>query len=246
MAQGGPSNDAREKAAALFKQAEAYYRVQDYEKALEGYKQAYLLSLEPSLLFNMGQCYRQLGKYEEALKAYKSFLRDEPNNPLAAEVENLVKEVQAVIDQNKAVKDAAPVDPIKDPNPSTGPTSMVVIEGPNEGNNTNNPIEPPSEKSKAGMFYAGAAGAAGLGLLSGVLALTSGAKVRNLQRNGGSLQDVQSAFGRARLFAVAADVLVVAAVGVGGLGYITQQKEKKKTEASLSIAPTSISFTLRF
>lgn len=92
-----PSSDpsAREKAKALFEEANAHYKVREFEKALQGFKEAYLLSEEPVLLFNMAQCYRQLDRQEEALKTYQAFLLEDPNSPLRANAEARIKELKA-------------------------------------------------------------------------------------------------------------------------------------------------------
>lgn len=89
-----PDKAARERAAALFQEADANYKIKEYEKALAGFKEAYLLSQEPVLLFNIGQCHRQLGELEEALKSYEAFLRDDPKSPLRVNAEERIKEIK--------------------------------------------------------------------------------------------------------------------------------------------------------
>jgi tetratricopeptide (TPR) repeat protein len=89
-----PEGATREKAAALFKEADANYKVREFAKALAGYKEAYLLSSEPVLLFNIGQCYRQMGQLDEALKSYEAFLRDDPTSALRANAEARIKELR--------------------------------------------------------------------------------------------------------------------------------------------------------
>ena len=80
MAQSNTAQQDREQAKEYFKKAEAFYKINDYEQALENYKQSYLLSQEPVLLYNMAQCYRLLGKPEDALRTYKTFVKDSPAN----------------------------------------------------------------------------------------------------------------------------------------------------------------------
>ena len=83
-----------EKAAQAFEIAEKNYKVGDYEKALEGYKEAYVLSGEADLLFNIGQCQRKLGRNEEAIRSYKTFLQERPNTPNKPDVEALIREME--------------------------------------------------------------------------------------------------------------------------------------------------------
>src|SRR5687767_1629312 len=75
----GPSQAELDRARALFEEGETFYKVGEYDKALESYKQAYILSKEPALLFNMAQCYRLLSRSDEAVRTYKIFIRDTPD-----------------------------------------------------------------------------------------------------------------------------------------------------------------------
>src|SRR5262245_24860925 len=75
---GKPSKEDRAEARRLFDEAERHYKLQEYQEALDRYKDAYRLSNLPELLFDIGQCYRQLGRYEEAIRSYQWFLRDDP------------------------------------------------------------------------------------------------------------------------------------------------------------------------
>jgi tetratricopeptide (TPR) repeat protein len=97
-------------AEQIFNKAEEHYKLQEYEKALEGYKEVYRLIQNPALLFNMGQCYRQLNRNEEAIKSYKAFLRDDPETDKRSQVEALIQDLQA--------KSTDPLDPIP-PTPKT-------------------------------------------------------------------------------------------------------------------------------
>jgi tetratricopeptide (TPR) repeat protein len=92
-----------QQAAATFELAEKNYKVGDYEKALEGYKEAYVLSGEADLLFNIGQCQRKLNRNEEAIRSYKTFLQERPNTPIKSDVEAIIRELEL-----------APNTPIKD------------------------------------------------------------------------------------------------------------------------------------
>jgi tetratricopeptide (TPR) repeat protein len=73
-AQAEPRGDA----VVYFEAAEDAYKRREYEAALDNYRAAYRLSMEPLLLYNIAQCYRFLGQDEEALRTYKAFLFDAP------------------------------------------------------------------------------------------------------------------------------------------------------------------------
>ena len=98
-----------EKAAILFEAAEKNYKVGDYEKALEGYKEAYVLSGEADLLFNIGQCQRKLGRNEEALRTYKNFLQERPDTPIKADVEVIIRELELAQNKPPVAQKAAPL-----------------------------------------------------------------------------------------------------------------------------------------
>lgn len=93
LAQPQPQ-DVKQQAAAIYEEATLYYNTQEYQKALEKFKEAYYLSSEPELLFNIAQCYRLLGRTEDALKTYQNFLRDAPKSSLRANAEERVAELK--------------------------------------------------------------------------------------------------------------------------------------------------------
>jgi tetratricopeptide (TPR) repeat protein len=108
FSQNKKSNDAekakQQQAQKLFDEAEKYYNIGDFAKALDGYKEAYILSSNPDLLFNMGQCYRKLEQYQEAITTYKSYLREVPNSPVQADVEARIAEVEKLFADNQVSK----------------------------------------------------------------------------------------------------------------------------------------------
>lgn len=99
-----PAATKEAEARRLFGEAEALYNVGEYEKALELYKQAYLLSQAPALLYNMGQCQRRLGRLSDALDSYRAFLRGEPKTPLRADTEALIAELEATLASRQTAK----------------------------------------------------------------------------------------------------------------------------------------------
>jgi tetratricopeptide (TPR) repeat protein len=82
-------------ARGLFEQAQREYDLGNFQKALEGYSEAYRLVSAPALLFNIGQCHRQLGQYERAAFFYRRYLALEPDSPDAPVVQGLVKQMEA-------------------------------------------------------------------------------------------------------------------------------------------------------
>jgi tetratricopeptide (TPR) repeat protein len=89
-----PEPDAKQ----LTEQGLAHYNVGEYDKAIDEFKRAYLLSKTPVLLFNIAQAQRLKGDCKEALQSYKAYLRADPSAQRAkidariAEMEKCVKE----------------------------------------------------------------------------------------------------------------------------------------------------------
>jgi tetratricopeptide (TPR) repeat protein len=109
-----PNDATREKAAALFKEADANYKIKEYEKALAGFKEAYMLAHEPVLLFNIAQCHRQMDQLDEALKSYQAFLRDDPKSELRANAESRITEIKAEL-KRRSLKGAVEITTKQDP-----------------------------------------------------------------------------------------------------------------------------------
>jgi hypothetical protein len=82
-----------ERAAKIFEEARAHYNLLEYDAALKGFKEAYLLSKEPGLLFNIGQCYRQMGKNDEAIRSFKAYLNESPDAPQKTQIEQWLAEM---------------------------------------------------------------------------------------------------------------------------------------------------------
>jgi tetratricopeptide (TPR) repeat protein len=83
-----PEDEA--KARALFKKAEVHFALGEFNRAIEGYKNAYRIAPLPGFLFNLGQCYRSLGKPEMALHFYKQYAERSPAAKEKTEVERLI------------------------------------------------------------------------------------------------------------------------------------------------------------
>ena len=108
-----PEGDAKQ----LTEQGLAHYNVGEYDKAIDEFKRAYLISKTPALLFNIAQAQRLKGDCKEALQSYKAYLRADPSanrqkiEARIAEMEKCVKE-----------KPEAPPPQTQTPPPTTTPT----------------------------------------------------------------------------------------------------------------------------
>src|SRR5262245_61621816 len=86
---------SQDRAHTLFEEAQVHYRLQEYERALSGFREAYRLVQEPSLLFNIAQCYRLLNRGPEAIRTYEAFLAAIPDTPYRKEVEEHIAALRA-------------------------------------------------------------------------------------------------------------------------------------------------------
>jgi len=96
---GSPA--AVKKAKGHYRSAETHYEVGEFRKAITEYKEAYRLSQAPALLFNIAQAYRLAGNADQALYFYRGYLRQVPGAPNRADVEELVKSMEARVTSDR-------------------------------------------------------------------------------------------------------------------------------------------------
>ncbi len=113
VATAGPAwaEDAKQEAKARYTTAESHYNLNEFQEALQDYKEAYRLFPDPVFLFNVAQCERQLGNPEEAIRFYRSYLRNKPKAPNRQEVVRRIDEMQTAIDAKKSAPDKPPAGP---------------------------------------------------------------------------------------------------------------------------------------
>jgi tetratricopeptide (TPR) repeat protein len=90
-------------AEAAYAQGSRLYQLGAYDKALEAFKQAYVLNPAPQYMLRMAQCNRQLGQYEVAIDFYEKYLTLVPfvdDNQLKA-IEESIRQLKAEIVEEK-------------------------------------------------------------------------------------------------------------------------------------------------
>lgn len=92
----------RAKAAAAFKQGQAYFQRGDYDRAIPEYQTAFDLSKEPSLIFNIALCHNRANRPEPALAAYKRYLELAPNGNVADEARDEVARLTPIVEKLEA------------------------------------------------------------------------------------------------------------------------------------------------
>jgi len=135
-------------AQRLFRQAQTHYNLAEYDQAIDLFKQAYQLVQAPGFLFNLGQAYRLKGDCAQALQFYKNYLREEPDPPDRAHVEDLIADMQKCVDSPRPPPQLAP---------STQP--LRALGGPNA------PAEISEDTGKSKRIAGLVTGGAGVALL---------------------------------------------------------------------------------
>ncbi|HEX6835939.1 MAG TPA: hypothetical protein VF334_05165, partial [Polyangia bacterium] len=103
-----PTPPSREdEARELYKKGMTHYELGEFDTAIDEFKRAYALTSAPGLLFNLAQVYRMKKDPEQAVYFYRTYLRLVPNAPNRADVEALLAENQALLDEARAKKRAA-------------------------------------------------------------------------------------------------------------------------------------------
>lgn len=250
-----PGKQSAEDPKKLFEQAEAHYRIQEYATALELYKKAYLLSLQPGLLFNIGQCQRQLKMYEEAIRSYKSYLNESPQSPIKDRVLELIKETEALLTSTKEPSSQPASQPISKPTsqPTTTPTSAPtsnqsgVVIGASTQAAQLAPAPQKASLSLSPFLYGTAALSGALGLGAGALYLSSRANAAaSLAQNDVTLaQEAELYTNRAKAFGLLSNALVGVGVAsaVAGVFFAKKHKEQKP---QVNPTPAGVTFSQSF
>jgi tetratricopeptide repeat protein len=126
------SAEDKEAAKKAFSEATRYYNLNQYSDALEAFKRAYWNYEDPVFLYNIAQCHRLLKHKAEAIDFYKSYLRNAPNARNRAEVQRVVSELEASLQQDRALANSPPEGPISSTNtpPSTTTPAPATTEPP--------------------------------------------------------------------------------------------------------------------
>lgn len=139
-----------------------FYRLREFEKAIEEYKAGAVREDAPVFYYNLGQCYRQLGRYDDAIWHYERFLeRGKATGEVEASVRDFIARMKDELEK-KAMKQP-PVEPAPPSpavmSPSPGPALPVrpQAEGPTGMS--------PRRKLAIGL---GASGMAAIGLGVGI------------------------------------------------------------------------------
>src|SRR5689334_15390066 len=99
-------------AKQFYEEGTKYYNLGDFPKAIDLNKKAYEAKPDPVLLYNIAQSYRFLNDFRQAVFFYKSFLRNMPNAPNRAKVEEHIKNMEDQLARQQETATAPPSDPV--------------------------------------------------------------------------------------------------------------------------------------
>jgi tetratricopeptide (TPR) repeat protein len=210
---------ALEQAKGLTGRATIEYNVGHFEQALDLYSRAYQALPTPALLFDIGQCHRMLGNGERAIFFFQGYLRDKPDAPNRALVEQLLADLQRQLDSQRAAhaQDQAPAGT---PSPVPGvPPETVASPPPPVVEVTAPPAVGNPALRVAGLASAGAGVVLiGTGAALGLHASSLSSEISQLASSRGTWSpQYQSEYESGKSAATAATVLYV----VGGLALAT-------------------------
>ncbi len=92
-------NPGLERAQKLLLDGNRHYKVREFDRAIELYKEAALIEPVPVFWYNLGQAFRQQGKYKEAIWYYKRYLADAEPGDERPEVERFIAAMQQELDR---------------------------------------------------------------------------------------------------------------------------------------------------
>jgi tetratricopeptide (TPR) repeat protein len=99
----------RAKAAAHFKQGNAYFQLEDYDRALAEYQASFDLSGEPSQIFNIALCHDRAHRLEQALETFRRYLELAPDGAVADEARENIARLTPIVERIAAERAAEQV-----------------------------------------------------------------------------------------------------------------------------------------
>lgn len=96
-ARAQPDVATRAKAAAHFRQGQAFFQNRDFDRALAEYQAALDLSAEPLLIFNIALCHDRANRPEPALAAFQRYLELAPTGAVADEARDDIARLTPIV-----------------------------------------------------------------------------------------------------------------------------------------------------
>lgn len=196
---------------ALVQEGMSYYRVRQYEQAIEKFEAAYALNAQPELIYNIARAYEKSLKRDEAVAAYDRFLRLEGTT---ADLRSKALNAQTALRREKAALQSAREVQMSPPRPPPGQGS------PGSAATVTQPAKDPPSRTLEWVLVGGGAALAATGAVFGVLALQANSDFDDRKAAGADRAELQDQKTKADNHALAADVLIGAGVLSAAAGAI--------------------------
>jgi len=105
-----------------YQKGTSFYDLGKYNEAITEFEAAYEIKNDPALLYNLAQSYRLAGNADQALHFYRTYLRYVPRPANRAEIDDRIKQLEALLAQKSATQVTPPNQTIP-PGASTPPPS---------------------------------------------------------------------------------------------------------------------------
>jgi tetratricopeptide (TPR) repeat protein len=117
-----PSAAAAATAREHYQKGTSFYDLGKYNEAIQEFEAAYEIKNDPALLYNLAQSYRLAGNADQALHFYRTYLRYVPRPANRAEIDDRIRQLEALLAQKSATQVTPPNQTIP-PGASTPPPS---------------------------------------------------------------------------------------------------------------------------
>jgi tetratricopeptide (TPR) repeat protein len=230
------------KAKALYEEGLRFYNIGEYDRAVEKFKESYVVVAAPLLLFNIAQAQRLGGDCEAALRSYETYLREVPKPGNKQQVD------QAVTICEKKVAAAKPAEkPAEKPVQPEQPAPVEVAEAEAEAElepeaDVEADADTPSRPGRTKKIIGIAVGATGIALAAtgAYFGLQASSQASDIEEFDGvwddTWEDKEAAQRRNRVLAPVLIGTGIAAIAGGVVLFILGDREA--TDAELAIAPT--------
>jgi tetratricopeptide (TPR) repeat protein len=227
-----------------YKKGTKAFELGAYDEAIAEYSAAYRLRDDPALLYNLAQAHRLANHAAEALRFYRLFLMKVPAATNRDEVEDKIRELQKLVDQQRKTQNLPP-DSVKAPGAVQSPEPTVPAASAPAAAPVETAAPPSGETAHAGRtkLIAGIAvatvgvGALVGGLVAGVLAQNAGDKLTQLDRARQSFDYGQQQAGKTDTIAEGVLLGVGAAAVVSGGVLVVLGLRERRHARQLSFAP---------
>jgi tetratricopeptide (TPR) repeat protein len=107
-----PAEDPGAQAKQYFERGMAHFQLEEYDQAIAKWEDGFRIKPVPEFLYNIAQAYRLSKRSEKALAFYQKYLRMNPKAGNRADVEQQIKILTKIVEQEHKAATAPPNDAI--------------------------------------------------------------------------------------------------------------------------------------